>query len=197
MPITPATGSDLDWVADLQRELFGTTAVPLAILRDWYAANPNGFQIVRAGEERIGHFDVLPVKAGPLQQFTAGTIEERALRGSDLHSPNEREQVRDLYLESVIVLGASKAVHDAAVEEALRSLPPILASLGDPARLRFLYAVAATPAGDRFLRRIGFEQIAPATERVDRMPLYRLALPLAVIGLAPSSLPRTPNEECR
>jgi hypothetical protein len=173
--VTPATYADIDWVSALQQQLFGATAVPLAILRDWYATNPSGFRVVRAAGERIGHVDVLPVKPEALQRFTDGVIEERALRGADLHPPAERGLVRDLYLESVVVRGASKAVHDAGVAALVEALPSIYASLGEPARLRWIYAVAFGPAGSRFLQKIGFEPVAAAGERVDGMPLYRAA----------------------
>jgi hypothetical protein len=171
--VTPATDADIAWGAELQQQLFGATAVPLAILRDWYAANPNGFHIVRAGGERIGQVDVLPVKPGPLQRFTDGDIEERDLRGSDLHPPQERALVRDLYLESVVVRGGSKAIHDAGVTALVDALPSIYASVGEPPRLRWIYAVAFGPAGSRFLQKVGFEPIAAAGERVDGMPLLR------------------------
>jgi len=171
--VTLATYAEIDWVADLERQLFGETAVPLAVLRDWYGTNPNGFHIVRAAGERIGHVDLLPVKAESLQPFVDGVVDERSLRGSDLHPPAERGLVRDLYLESVIVLGASKAIHDAGVAGLLQALPAILGLLGEPDRLRWIYAVAASPAGHRFLQRVGFEQLAGANARVDGMPLYR------------------------
>ena len=169
-----ATNDDLVWVAELQRGLFAEHAIPLPILRDWYRANPNGFRIVRAANgERIGHVDVLPIRADALQRFVAGEIAEREIAGSSLHPPEERALVRDLYIESVIVLGESKAAHDAGVAELRQALPSIFASLGEPERLRDVYAAGATPAGNRFLQRLGFAHIGD-DDRADHLLMYRV-----------------------
>jgi hypothetical protein len=170
--LAPATAGDLAWVADLQRELFGAHAIPLPILRAWHRANPNGFHIVQADGERIGHIDVLPVRSEALQRFVDGSIAERDFAAASLHPPEERALVRDLYIESIIVLGASKAVHDGGVAALLRPLPSIFASLGEPERLRDVYAAGATPAGNRFLQRLGFERMGE-DERADHLLLYR------------------------
>lgn len=171
--IVPATAEDIRWVAELQHTLFGEHAIAAELLLGWHAANPNGFRIVRAGEERIGQIDVLPVREEMLQRFVRGELRERDLRGTDLHPPSERAQVRDLYIESIVVLGEDKREHDAGVAELLRVLAAaILESLGDEHSLRDVYAAGATAAGNRFLQRLGFARTSDG-ERDDHLVMHR------------------------
>lgn len=172
--IAPATADDIRWVADLQRTLFGEHAIAAELLLEWHAANPNGFRIVRAGDARIGQIDVLPVREATLQRFVQGELRERDVRGANLHPSSERADVRDLYIESIVVLGDGKSEHDAAVAELLRVLPAIFESLGDPRSLRDVYAAAATAAGNGFLQRLGFTRTS-AEERDDHLLMYRIA----------------------
>lgn len=171
--ITPATDADLVWIADRQRELFGEHAVPLPVLRDWRDANASVFHLIRAAGERIGEVGVLPVRGDALRQFLDGELREREIPGAALHPPAERALVRDLYLESVVILGDSKAVHDAGVAALLHAFPAIFTALGDEDSLRDLYAAGATSAGNRFLQRLGFERTDAEEERVDHLVMHR------------------------
>jgi hypothetical protein len=169
----PATPDELHWIASLEERQFQKDAVPLDILLEWYAANPNGFLIIRdSRQEKIGHLDVLPVREEPFRLFLKGTITELGLRGTSLIGPEARSEARDLYVESVIVLG-DRENRKSAVSAMLSSLDDIFAHVAEPANIRYIYGLAATQAGEDFLKRWDFEVVSKAENRKDKHPLYR------------------------
>jgi hypothetical protein len=173
--IAMATPDDLLWIANLEKSYFHDDAIPLAILTDWYAKNPNGFQIVCDERgNRVGHLNVLPVKEEAFSPFIAGKIYEREITGNALFPPAERDLVRDLYVESVIVKHDDKKTHQMAVTLLLNRVDTILSSLGNPANLRHVYGLAATDAGRNFMHGHGFDVVGEAHDRVDEHPLYRI-----------------------
>jgi hypothetical protein len=173
--IAGATPDDLLWIANLQKSYYHADAVPLRILQSWYAANPNGFQILRDDQgNRLGNLDVLPVKEEAFSPFITGKLRERDLTAQALFTPAERDSVRDLYVENLIVKSDDKLKHEMAAALLLNRAESILASLGNPASLRYVYGLGATPAGCEFMEKHGFDLITEARERVDRHPLYRI-----------------------
>jgi len=169
-----AVADDLPWIAALENKFFGEAAVPLDILREWHAANPFVFTIIRNQKRtRVGHIDVLPVKDDALQMFVKGTIIERGIRGSSLYPPAERDNVKNLYVESVIIEGESDDEHKAAISELLRNIEEVFTDVANPANVEYVYGLAATRAGREFMERHGFDLISPADGRADHHPLYR------------------------
>jgi hypothetical protein len=168
-----ATSEDLIWIADLQKRQFHGDAVPLEILREWYSANPNGFIVIRdAKGTRVGHIDVLPVREEPFRLFVEGKITERGIRGTSLVGIAERLEVRDLYVESVVV-SSDKDVRKAAVGAILANLDEIFGHVAEPPSIRYVYGLAATKAGQEFMERWGFEIASKPELREDKHPLYR------------------------
>lgn len=171
--LTPATADDMAWIASLEERQFHADAVPLAILREWFDTNPNGFMILRDRDgKRIGHIDVLPIRPEAFELFIKGTITEQGLRGTSLYSAAEGTATRDLYVESVVVQGRDE--HRAAVSYLLTHVEEIFSRVAVPANLRHIYGLAATDAGRHFMERKGFEVVSNANEREDRHPLYRV-----------------------
>lgn len=168
-----ATDADIAWIARLEARKFHSDAVPEETLREWHTVNPNGFLILSDRGKRIGHIDILAVRDDIFATFIAGRITERGIAGSGLLRPNEREKARDLYVESFIVLGDTKEIHTAAVGSCLANLDLMFAHIADPATIRYVYGLAATRAGEEFMKKWGFEQVTPADRREDGHPLYR------------------------
>ncbi|HKO54784.1 MAG TPA: hypothetical protein VJ276_02830 [Thermoanaerobaculia bacterium] len=172
--LTPATADDIAWVAGLEEKQFRSDAVPLAILREWFGANPNGFVILRDRHgKRIGHIDVLAVRPEAFELFVKGTITEQGLRAASLYGAAERANVRDLYVESVVVQGGEE--HRAAVSYLLTHVEDgVFARVAEPANIRHVYGLAATGEGRNFMERKGFEVVSEADKREDGHPLYRI-----------------------
>jgi hypothetical protein len=168
-----ATPEDLNWIAGIEKSQYHGDAIPLEILREWYAVNPNAFIVIRDGHgARIGQIDVLPVLDGPFRLFVEGTITERGIRGTCLVSAAARSEARDLYVESVVVLSDDNEVRRAAVRAMLENLDGIFGRVAEPSNIRHIYGLAATKAGVHFMERWGFEIITDKG-RMDKHPLYR------------------------
>ena len=176
--IDAANRGDINWIARVQAEMYSVEdAVPEDILSDWYDHNPNGFWILKHKGQPIGHLDLLPVKPEIFQDFIAGVIVERDLRGIDLYSPDQKALVRTLYVESVAIPAVHGNHRAWAVRHLLSNFFELVSRLANPDELSDLYAIAATIAGQRFLGRLGFGVVKPGPERKDRHDLFAGSLP--------------------
>src|SRR5712691_7843998 len=94
--VEPAAPDEISWIAQLEEAMYSPAdAVPQAVLEDWYDANPEGFSILKRGEERVGHLDMLAPRPKVMHDFLNGDILEREIRGSDLYTSAEREVIQD------------------------------------------------------------------------------------------------------
>ena len=166
-----ATAEELQWIASLEEKQFGHDAIPLPILQEWYGANASAFVVLKCDGAKLGHIDVLPVREDAFRPFVDGAIVERDLRGAAFFTPAEHAAARDVYIESIIVLGDTREVHRGARSFLLQNLGAIIRNVAESPR--HVYAMAATDAGVRFMQRWKFEVVTPAEGRVDAHPLYR------------------------
>lgn len=173
--VTRATRDDVEWVAERQGECFGKAAVPRDILLEWHAVNADAFSILHHAGNRIGQIDLLPIREPALSLFVKGVIDERGIRGASLYTADEKETVRDVYIESVFVGGGSKLIHQAGVTKLLTDLESLVARVANPQNLQHVYGLGATRAGIRFMERRGFELVSARATRLDRSPLYRIS----------------------
>ena len=167
--IAEATPTDIAWIAQHEATVYSTNdAIPEALLREWYAANPKGFSIIKTADgRRVGHLDILPLRPRTCESFIAGDIFEREIRGDSLYGIDERERITCLYVESIALCLPKPLSNTAAISTIMASLPTIIARVADPSRIESIYAIAASRAGDRFMRRLGFEVLRPAERRKD------------------------------
>ena len=173
--IEPATAEDIDWIASLEAEAYSPEdAVPRSILGEWYDTNPEGFSLVRMNGEKIGHIDILPLRAKALRLFIDGAIIERELRGDSLYTPEEREFIRDLYVESIIIhpLGGRSNASGIAVMHLLYNFILLTKRMADPDKIENIYAIAASKDGEHFMGKLGFELAKRGQERKDQHNLY-------------------------
>ena len=171
--IHPATPEDISWIARLETEVYSAgDAIPEHILIDWYNSNPNGFSVIRKGEERIGHVDILPLRLPTLQRFLSGLMVERDIRGGDLFTPDESGSIRDLYVESVAVLPRPGSSSAPVVSSLLRNFISLVGRLREPTGVENVYAIAASEAGERLLSHLGFVPVQGAAERADKHELW-------------------------
>ncbi|MBV8519819.1 MAG: hypothetical protein JO197_20680 [Acidobacteria bacterium] len=145
----PATRDELAWIAELEATHYAELAIPHARIEEWFDANPRGFFVLRDGETRVGHATFLPIRRASMQQLLDGTIGESALRADDLFAPQEAEDIRDVYLESIVAEGRF-GEFTAALRTLIASFAP---------RAEMLYAFPGTPRGKRALARLGLRAI--------------------------------------
>jgi hypothetical protein len=173
--VRPATPEDLDWIAGLEIGAYSAEyAVARAKLDEWFCANPCGFSVVTAGGRKVGQITLLPLRPELLGGFARGTIREQEIRGADLYTPAERESVRNLHVESVIILPPSG-----------RSAPPLkaLVCLGrnfirliervcEPENLDNVYALGASGQGESLIRKLGFTAVTGDRDGAGPRALY-------------------------
>lgn len=172
--IKPATEAEVSWIAQLQVQSYSPSdAVPEHVLKEWYQSNPSGFFIIKMSSgEKVGHLDILPIKPSTLERFLEGKIVEKEIRGDSLYSVGERDLIRDIYVESVIVQppeGYSKAYAMLAV---LKSFTGIVGNICDPQNIANVYAMAASDKGENLMKKLGFEMISAAQGRADHHRVF-------------------------
>ena len=194
---TRATPDEIGWIAGLEADIYSLAdAVPSAVLRAWYGANPSGFFVVRtANGAKVGHIDLLPLRPGTLAGFVDGTLVERDIGGEALYTPAERDAIRDLYVESIVVQPPQGASSAPAVRCVLRDFERLVAQVADPTRIRRVYAVAASGSGERLLRRLGFAVLRPAAHRQDQHDLFAADYPALREHLRAMAGTRVPDRD--
>jgi hypothetical protein len=209
--LRPATEADMGQIAAHQAEWYAPAdAIPKEILTEWFKANPNGFIIICDGNgDNIGHLDLLPIREKTLDLLKRGAIRERDVRGESLHPPEERALIADLWLESIVVTERNRHRRARVLLGIMRQAEQLLDRLADPDKLQNYYAIAATPAGDDLLSRLGFSKSVDVDARVDAHFLHqansasvirkvrafakRRSIPPGALRSAPVSLPASPG----
>ena len=78
--VEPAKPEDVDWIGDLEADVYSHDAVPRNTLSSWYDRNPRGFFVVTMeGQGRIGHINILALHPEVLELFRKGAIVEREI----------------------------------------------------------------------------------------------------------------------
>ena len=163
--VRPVTAADLDWIARLEIEAYTAEyAVARAKLDEWFCANPCGFSILTMGGRGIGQMTVLPLRPELLDGFARGTIREQDIRGASLYTPAERELVRALHVESIIIRPPAGRTNPPlkALTCLGRNFIPLFERVCDPANLENVYALGASGRGESFMLGLGFRRIGSA-----------------------------------
>lgn len=172
--VEQATRDEIAWIAKLEASVYSTDdAIPERLLREWYSVNPAGFSLVKAaGGHPVGHLDILPLRSATLEALLRGDIVEREIRGDSLYSPRDRSLIKQLYVESIILLPSKRLAKAAAIMSVLANIPSIVERVADLNTVERIYAIAATPAGEKLMRRLGFDLLSAGERRKDRHNLF-------------------------
>lgn len=172
--VEQATPDDIYWIAELESRVYShEDAVPERVLKEWYQANPTGFSVIRMQDgHKVGHIDILPIRPATLADFLEGNLVERDIRGDSLISPSERDSIRELYIESIIVVPPKGISNAPAIVCVLAGFLSLVQRICDPSKVEHIYAIAASSAGERLLTRLGFDLIRSAEARTDHHNFY-------------------------
>jgi hypothetical protein len=78
--------------------------IPESVMLAWYQKNPEGFHVMRNMlGDFLGNLDLLALKPDVFERFKEGNLLEREIRPRDLYSPEEKEQIRYIHIESFVV----------------------------------------------------------------------------------------------
>lgn len=178
--VDQATREDIVWAASLAARTYGGIDIISELkMLDWWNANPAGFSILFRDGQPIGNLDILPLRKSCLDAFVAGTIIEQKFTGADLQTPNEREQIRDLYVESVVIDGTMNA-GGVPARHMLEAFPEMVLRVCKPRAVSRVYAISASDEGEQLLNGLGFVPEGVPERRLDNHQLWAASL-LAVL----------------
>jgi len=166
---------DLDWIFRLEIDAYsGQYAVARRTLEQWYRSNPDGFSVLTMNGRKIGHITIVPLRPKILKSFVQGTIVEQDIHEDCIYTPGEKHLIKNLYFESIIT-GFPKG-HSTLPIKALtclaRDFVPVISRICDPTNLENVYALAASERGERFMKRLGFDQVRSGQASADQRALY-------------------------
>ncbi|WP_128544956.1 adenylate/guanylate cyclase domain-containing protein [Larkinella soli] len=163
---------DLIWTAQIEKSAYGEDAIPYDTLKEWYDVNNTGFFTIKDKQnKRVGHVNFLPVRLegrSSFQDLMEGRTVEKDLKPTAIFSPEERPEIKDLYVESILINEEDVEVRTRIIFYMFKLLDSMLFKIAEPKSIRRFYAMAATGAGERFIRQLGFEVIRPSFEREDQ-----------------------------
>jgi hypothetical protein len=172
--VKPAREEDICWAAALGHRVYhGLDVIPEPTMLEWFHANPNGFFTFWHGQERIGNFDVLPLRPAAMQCFIEGQLLERDIHTDSIVPASEASQIRDLHWESIVIDPAFKGSRSRMVKLFVLTYLDTLAHLCPIQQIGNVYAIAASKQGAGLLQRMGLSPEADASTRLDAHPLYR------------------------
>lgn len=172
-----ATKNDLYDIAQLQKLAYSKEdAVPIDLYKEWYEVNPGGFFVLKDvgstnENEIVGHITFLSIKDERLELYRKGLIWETEIRGCDLIPASSKSDIKNVYVESVII---TRKHRRAGVPYMYRALREMLCAFCDPSVVENIYAIAATDDGAKTLKRMGFTVIdaGPNSKRVDGHDMF-------------------------
>ncbi|MGE5411517.1 MAG: hypothetical protein ACM3MI_11210 [Clostridiales bacterium] len=170
-----ANEEDILWVSKLESSVYSINdAVPLSILKGWYRTNPKGFYIaIDSHKNRVGHIDILPVKPIPLKNFLAGNITEQEIKPEDIYTPNQKEFITNLYIESLALKIPENILRAKALLSIISEIQEAIRGLCEKERISSLYAISASKEGCEILEHLGFQIYGKKKERIDKHDLFR------------------------
>lgn len=172
--VEQATSNEVGWIAKLEASVYSTQdAIPERLLREWFCMNHTGFSIFKTSDGKpVGHLDILPLRPATLDAFLKGDIVEREIRGDSLYSADDRRLIKHLYVESIILRPPKPLSNAAAIMSVLSNMSSIIERIADLQTVERIYAIAATPSGERLMRRLGFDLLSAGDRRKDRHNLF-------------------------
>ncbi len=171
--IASASIDDIGWIAQLESELFtGADVIPVEQLMEWYKINQTGFFIFKTEDgKRIGHIDILPLRPQIIESILEGELIEREIKGEYLYTPNEKNLIKNLYIECVAIKPTGR-IRAIALQVFLSGFGAIVGNICPVDNIEKIFAVAATKQGEQIMKNFGFTVAHEETKRKDGHKLF-------------------------
>ncbi|RJP74331.1 MAG: hypothetical protein C4539_00355 [Ignavibacteriales bacterium] len=171
--VYPASIDDIGWIAQLESELFtGKDVIPVEQLLEWYKINQTGFFIFKTEDgKRIGHIDILPLRPQIIKSILAGELIEREIKGIYLYTPNEKNLIKNLYIECVAIKPTGR-IRAIALQSFLSNFSSMVSNICPVDNIEKIFAVAATKQGEQFMKNFGFTVAQEEDKRKDGHKLF-------------------------
>ncbi|TWT94470.1 hypothetical protein [Stieleria varia] len=178
--VREAMESDLVEIAKLQASFYPDDAVPVELYKEWYDVNQDGFFVIEArtidsngleSKELVGHFTLLAIKDDCMELYREGDILETGIRHYNLLSDKEKDSIKSIYIESIII---KKAHRRHAMFCIVRMLRTMICHFCNPDVVEKVYAMAATQDGEKTLLGLGFTLVGRKNrkQRLDKHEMY-------------------------
>lgn len=122
------------------------------IKKPWFEKNPNIFFVYKDYYDLWGNLNLLPIKDQAFKKLKAGQIYESEIKAHDIHSPDEKELVKFIYVEGFAC----------AIQKAFKyfistadQMIDILSKKGNKDLV--ICAIGGSTEGDRLMKKCGFE----------------------------------------
>lgn len=163
--IRQASVSDIALIADLAKRVYKCPTNDFSIKKPWHDKN-NRIFIVAVDEygELIGNLNIIPLKLPFYRAMKAGEIYENSITPDDIHSVQEKNEVRCLYVEGYASLFASNQ------REFRRRFKYVVQGLADINNEEVIVcAIGGSICGENVMKKYGLETTGTAidTEKLE------------------------------
>lgn len=169
---------------------YGRDSIPNTLAEAWREASPNSFVcLIDQHPHVVASFGILGLSASFLDQFLHGRLIESQLTAADLLPWSQTLSQEALYISGVVVRDAGSPRGWRWASIMMWSMLVYVRTFFDLTKPRRVYALAATPEGERILRKLNFEIYTPAEARLDHHNLYYLSVTPEAISRIDARLP--------
>lgn len=190
--IGPSSEEDVCWAAELASRVYhGFDALPAAVMLGWYRSNPTGFSTLFRDGQRVGNVDVLPLKPLYMRRFIEGQILEIDLPPESLFTPAQRDEIRDLYWESIVIDPELSLARRHVLKAILQGYEATLGRICPLHQINHTYAIAASKEGSALASALGMVPVGDPSTRRDAHQLFQGTLASFAAAVAPLRRSRT------
>jgi hypothetical protein len=176
--IVPATDKDVDNIFEYEEKEFPGSHATKERLLEWCQHDPNNFMCIKdAGSSFMAYYIIFFLKPSALKAFLKGDLMEDDITPANLGKLFCGTYTRQESLH--VCVFASRSHASMFTIDLLWHLVGRILELAVTGFLSTIYAEAATPSGQAFLRRFGFQPINQRRAQGD--PLFELKLSPAIL----------------
>ncbi len=134
----------------------------------WHQKNKMVFKILLYKEKLVGYYSILPLTQDALDAFTKGYLRDKDIKPKDILTKNQTKKCESLYLFSVVLHYRRHLL----IRELLEDIADTLEKIRRNMKLKKIYATAASPAGEKLLKKFKFKKMEDKSKRADQHSLY-------------------------
>lgn len=168
--IRAATSKDIEDIALLAKRIYPCPINDFNVKKPWHDKNPKIFYIYRDNYGLWANINLLPLSEEFYLRLRSGQVYESAITKQDIHSLDERDQVRCIYIEGLAATLSRILIYFAASLERMISS---LAVLGDDL---IICSFGGSKEGDLLMKNSGFKQTGWAVDPKEQKsyPFYEI-----------------------
>ncbi|PSR55780.1 hypothetical protein AHMF7605_20895 [Adhaeribacter arboris] len=173
-----ATEEDIEKIYDFARNgRYKNCPVNGPVIKvPWWRQNPFIFYVIKDNQDKvIANINILPLTEESYFKIRNGVIDERGIKHTDLHQPNDKYNVSYLYIEGF------NCMTTALMSKFIFSFLQLIDRIADISNPNLVIgAIGGTDEGEELMTKLGFEIVSFAEVRQDSLDFYELPLNKAI-----------------